>query len=34
MKNRNIELVAKLHQTLRWCPEVEKTAAFFAGISV
>jgi len=34
MKNRKIELVAKLRQTLRWRPEVEKTAASFAGVSV
>ena len=34
MKNREIEFVAKLRQTLRWRPEVEKTAASFAGVSV
>jgi hypothetical protein len=34
MKNRKIELVAKLRQTLRWRPEVEKTAASFAGVAV
>jgi len=34
MKNRKIELVAKLRQTLRWRPEVEKTAASFADVSV
>jgi len=34
MKNGKIELVAKLRQTLRWRPEVKKTAASFAGVSV
>ena len=34
MKNRQIEFVAKLRQTLRWRPAVEKTAASFAGVSV
>ena len=34
MKNRKIELVAKLRQTLRWRPEVKKTAASFADVSV
>jgi len=34
MKNGKIELVAKLDQTLRWRPEVEKTAASFASVSV
>jgi len=34
MKNGKIELVAKLRQTMRWRPEVKKTAASFAGVSV
>ena len=28
------KLTDKLRQTLRWRPEVEKTAASFAGVSV
>lgn len=28
------KLIEKLHQTLRWRPEVEKAAAFFSGVSV
>ena len=28
------KLIDKLRQTLRWRPEVEKTAASFTGVSV